>query len=178
MAGTKSKSAGIPGKPPTQNRIISMLDEIGRWKGYVSSLRSKSKQRTKSAELMGEFRPDLIMRPAIGWKTSARVVEVESTVNNHTISKSIFSLLDHMARHEGSKGFLVVPSRGSHFAADRVKAIQEIMKRFRRGGKGKKRRVPIDVLTFDQVRKYHAVLSAYVQKPRRGQPPKFKGFDD
>jgi len=40
-----------------------MLDEIGRWKGYVSSLRSKSKQRTKSAELMGEFRPDLIMRP-------------------------------------------------------------------------------------------------------------------
>ncbi len=152
LAGTKSKSAGIPGKPPTQNRIISMLDEIGRWKGYVSSLRSKSKQRTKSAELMGEFRPDLIMRPAIGWKTSPRVVEVESTVNNHTISKSI--------------------------AADRVKAIQEIMKRFRRGGKGKKRRVPIDVLTFDQVRKYHAVLSAYVQKPRRGQPPKFKGFDD
>src|SRR2546428_6601859 len=120
MKKPKPKHSGglaFRGKQPTQNRIIDMLDVIGKWKGYVSDLRSKSKKPSKTEELKGEFRPDLIMTPSIGSKKAPKVVEVESTVNNHTVSKSIFSLLDHMARNPGTKGYLVVPARGVRFAS-------------------------------------------------------------
>src|SRR5207245_11557868 len=99
----------FPGRQPTQNRIIDMLDEIGNYKGYWSVPRSKSKKNPRSQELKGEFRPDLVMNPSIRSSGVAKVVEVESTVTNNTISKSIFSLLDHIARNPGTNGYLFVP---------------------------------------------------------------------
>lgn len=181
LAKRSASSEAFRGRQPTQNRIIVMLEEIGKYRAYVSTLRKKAKKQIRSEELRGEFRPDLVMEPALGVKrTSSKVVEVEATVNNHTISKSLFSLLYYMARHARVKGYLVVPSSGYRFALDRVVAVKEVIRRFRRGGKGKRRTVPIVVLTFDQVRRYHTELLRHVHQPtgRRGRLPKFKGFDD
>ena len=180
LAKKRTRSQSFRGRQPTQNRIIAMLEEIGKWKSYVSVLRKKAKKQLRSEELRGEFRPDLVMVPALGRKTSSKVVEVEATVNNHTISKSLFSLLYYMARHERVKGYLVVPTSGQRFALDRVIAIKEIIRRYRRGGKGKRRTVPIVVLTFDQVRRYHTDLVGHTQSSgtRKGRLRKFKGFDD
>jgi hypothetical protein len=157
-----------------------MLDEIGMWKGYVSDLRSEPKTRTRDTESKGRFRPDLVMLPAIGVDKYPKVVEVEASVNNNTISKDVLSVLHYISRTAGTRGYLVVPPKGLRLTLDKMQQLKEIVSQLQPRGQGRKRTASISVLTFDQVRRYHASFMPYVHKwPRPvGKPPRFKGFDD
>ena len=170
--------SAIPGRQPTQNRVIDLLSEIASRKGYSYKQREKPKRVTREEELQGAFRPDLVLTPAIGFNVAPKVLEVESTVNNQTVCKSVFSLLDYMTKVKGTKGFLVVPASRRAFAADKVRAIKDILERLQGSSKGRKRATTMTVLTFDQVRNYHERLDRYDRQGRHGQPPKFKGFDE
>lgn len=174
---TASRNA-TPGRQPGQKKIIKLLDEIGGLKGYASSLQRKAKGTIEDEESAIEFRPDLIMKPGIGWRVPEKVVEVEARVNNFTVSKSVLSVLDYISKHDGAKGFLIVHAKDARDATGMVNSIKATIRRFQGNGKGARRRIPVTVLSFDQVTKYHTKIQAYDQGGRIGPPPKFKGFDD
>jgi hypothetical protein len=80
------------GRIPSQNTIINHLDRMAGISGYVVTSKSTDKKESSNlGEQIKEFRPDLIIE---GYKGNRRrVYEVERTISNNTIFKSLVSLL-------------------------------------------------------------------------------------
>jgi hypothetical protein len=155
-------------RPRSQNRTIDGIYEIALTHGYKASKRRKpANQRTLSNK---KFLPDVISVPKTG--NVHRVFEVEKTVTNNTIFKSIASLSSYIRQHKGSHGHLVVPAAHAKFAGDCVDEFVKTVRHFGKKTKGKNRVIPIDVTTFEQVKVDEDKVRKWEQGGRRGAPPK------
>jgi hypothetical protein len=105
------------GRVPSQETIINRLDRMAGISGYV--ITSKGTDKKTSGDLdeqVKEFRPDLIVDPYAG--NYRRVYEIEKTINNNTIFKSLVSLLYFLSKNPNSVGTLVVPDSGKNLLND------------------------------------------------------------
>lgn len=176
MKTRKRKRSGSPqprGAPPTQNTVIKLLREIGEKRCYVINLRSQPKNKM---DLDKEFRPDILAEHAMNMK--ARIVfEVEATVTNNTIFKSIMSLLYTIHKKLAVSGCLVIPDKHKDFATQCLNIAFEVTRSFGRRVRGANKKIPISIATFNQVRKEHKKFEDWWHKNKRqGQPPKSELF--
>ena len=93
------------GRPITQTRTIDGIDAIAKSHGFKVLLRKGDPGHERTIK---RFLPDLIAIPLKG--KQHRVFEVEKTVNNNTVFKSIPSLAGYLVEHDGSNGYIVVPA--------------------------------------------------------------------
>ncbi|MBI3398223.1 MAG: hypothetical protein HY026_03190 [Deltaproteobacteria bacterium] len=157
------KKKGSPRKQPS---IIKLLEFIAQNNGYIPTARKKDKAKRLADK---KFLPDLVAKPYKG--QSHTVFEVEKTVTNNTLYKSIASLLDTL-RTGASHAYLVVPNKKLAFAEKCVKHMKSLITYFGKTGKGANPKVKLDVISFEDVSAYYAKIEKWVNNGRIGQPPK------
>lgn len=155
------------GAPRKQPRTIRALRDIGEWHAYKIEERRKDRT-TKIGEQ--KFLPDIIAEPL--WGNRWRALEVEATVTNNTIYKSLTSLLQFLSHHPNGEGFLVVPSRSRAFANNCLQNMARIIRAFTKKTRGKPRKIRLRVITFDEVEKAERALMTWLKTGKRGRPPK------
>jgi hypothetical protein len=139
------------GRVPSQNAIIDHLDRIAGISGYVITSKSldKKTQGRDLDEQIKDFRPDLIIEAYKG--NRRRVYEVEKTITNNTIFKSLVSLLYFLGRNPNSEGTLVVPDKKKAFAEQCLSVMSDIIRNYDRGGRGAPIKIRITVISFNDV---------------------------
>jgi hypothetical protein len=140
--------------------------------GYV--IKSKSSDKKTDGDLgeqIKEFRPDLIIDPYSG-NSPRRVYEVEKTVSNNTIFKSLVSLLYFLSNNPTSVGTLVVPDRANKFAEQCLDVMTEIIRNYDRGGRGAPLKIRIEIASFNEVTSGAERLEAWFESGKKGAPPK------
>ncbi|NUM79826.1 hypothetical protein HUU42_03390 [bacterium] len=157
------KKRGAPRKQPS---IIKLLEFISQSNGYIVTARKKDKTKRSSDK---KFFPDLIAKPYKG--QAQTVFEVEKTVTNNTVYKSIASLLDTLTV-DASHAYLVVPNKERLFAEKCVKHMKSIIAFFGKTGKGANPKVKLDVISFEEVNAHHNKVEKWITNGRIGQPPK------
>lgn len=165
MALAKRKAARR-GPKWKQNRVIEELESIATSHGYKTSAR-KGETYTETGK---EFRPDLIAKPLKG--RVHRVFEVEYTVNNNTVFKSLASLLYYLSNHDGSVGALVVPAAELAFLEKCLDTEIEIIRHFNKKVKGANPKIEIALVSFEDVEADAAKVNKWEAGGRIGQPPK------
>ena len=163
----KKSSKKKRGRTAGQPRIITALDEIGARSGYFVQKRGKDRQDKRKVKV---FYPDVIARPIQGKRD--RVFEVEATITNNTIYKSLVSLLHNVAGKKKSEGYLVVPDRRNEFVRTAWKVLQDIIGSYAPKRKGAPRKIPIGIITFDEVLHAEKKMIKWFDSGRVGQPPK------
>jgi hypothetical protein len=118
-----------------------------------------------------EFRPDLIIDPYSG-NSPRRVFEVERTITNNTIFKSLVSLLYFVSKNPNSVGTLVVPDSKSKFAEQCLDVMTEIIRGYDRGAAGAPIKIRIGIASFNEVTTDKDRLNNWFEKGRKGAPPK------
>jgi hypothetical protein len=159
------------GRIPSQNTIINHLDRMAGVSGYVVTSKSTDKKESGNlGEQIKEFRPDLIIE---GYKGNRRrVYEVERTMSNNTIFKSLVSLLYFLGRNQKSEGILVVPTKGKQFADQCLGVMSDIIRNYDRGGRGAPIKIRIEVVSFNEVVADAQRVEVWFKNGRKGQPPK------
>jgi hypothetical protein len=140
--------------------------------GYVITSKSVDKRdrgRGIDAQIK-EFRPDLIIEGYRGKRR--RVYEVERTITNNTIFKSLVSLLYFLGKNPKSEGILVVPDKGKQFAKQCLEAMSNIIRSYDRGRRGAPTKIRVDVVSFNEVVGDAERLERWFTGGRKGQPPK------
>lgn len=162
------------GRVPSQNTIIDYLDRMAGISGYVVASKSADQKNHHRDldEQIKQFRPDLIIDAYKG--NARRVYEVEKTVNNNTIFKSLVSVLYFLGRNPGSEGVLVVPDRGKSFARGCLGVVSDIVRSYDRGGRGAPIKIRIDIVSFSDVVTDWKRSNGWFVAGRKGQPPKSK----
>jgi hypothetical protein len=159
-------------KPRSQNRTINDIKTIAENHGYKTDLRGKDKKTKDDADVK-KFLPDLIATPFKGKRR--QVFEVEKTISNNTVFKSIASLLYFLTKNDDeSEGYLVVPNKHLKFSSRCLDAMKEIIRRFSKKMKGQNPKIRVDVITFEQIAKDEKKVTDWDSKGRKGQPPKCK----
>ncbi len=173
MSANKRAVRKNKGRVPTQNTIISRLESLAEKSGYVVQTRGADKKKTGAlAEDIKRFLPDLILDAYRG--ASRYVFEVEKTITNQTIFKSLTSLLYFLCKNKKSKGVLVVPGRNRLFAAECLNVITEIIRGYDRGGRGARMKIFVEVVSFDEVTDNEKKVSKWFTGGKKGPPPKCK----
>jgi hypothetical protein len=150
------------------------LERIAGISGYVITSKSadkKTRHRDPDQQIK-EFRPDLIIEAYKG--TRRRVYEVEKTVTNNTIFKSLVSLLYFLGRNPISEGALVVPDKGKSFAQGCLEVVSDIVRNYDRGGKGAPLKIRVESVSFSEVVTDAKRIERWFIDGRKGQPPKCK----
>ncbi|HEX5507425.1 MAG TPA: hypothetical protein VFX37_02875 [Pseudolabrys sp.] len=140
--------------------------------GYAIVKKSADK-KTRGLNLeeqIKDFRPDLVIDPYRG--NSRRVYEVEKTITNHTIFKSLASLLYFLSKNPKSDGALVVPDKKKEFAEQCLAVLSDIIRNYDRGERGAHIRIRINVVSFNEVVRHASKLEKWFGGGRKGQPPK------
>lgn len=156
-------SKGAPRKQPS---IIKILEEISKNNGYIVTARKKDKSKKEDEK---KFFPDIIANPYKG--QGQFVFEVEKTVTNNTIYKSIASLLD-MLKNGSHSAYLVVPKNQVQFADKCLKHMKSIINFFGKSGKGANPKINLSVISFDSVNEYYIKMTKWIDNGKKGQPPK------
>jgi hypothetical protein len=162
------------GRVPSQNAIIDQLDRMAGISGYVITSKSadKKKQGRDLDEQIKEFRPDLIIDAYKG--NYRRVYEVERTVTNNTIFKSLVSLFYFLGKNPtSSEGALVVPDKGKLFAEQCLEVMSDIIRNYDRGYRGAPIKIRIEIVSFSEVVADAKRVERWFDG-RKGQPPKCK----
>lgn len=162
------------GRIPSQNAIIKHLDRLAGISGYVITAKSADK-KTQSRDVdkeIKEFRPDLIIEPYKG--NYRRVYEVEKTITNNTIFKSLVSLLFFLGNNPNSEGVLVVPDKGKQFAERCLGVMSSIIRNYDRGGVGAPIKIRIEIVSFGEVVHDATVADTWFKAGKTGAPPKSK----
>lgn len=165
---TGRKRGGMPGKRGASRRqpgIILALQRLAQANGYQAEARGKAPGTEEGAKT---FMPDLVADPLRG--TSMRVFEVEFTINNNTVFKSLVSLLSFLARR-GGDACLVVPDKRERFAQECVGEVNKIIRSFSKTTKGRFPKVPLSVITFGEVVKQDEKMSSWRDGGKKGRPP-------
>jgi hypothetical protein len=141
--------------------------------GYVISSRSSDKKGDEGdlGEQVKEFRPDVIIDPYSG-NDPRRVYEVEKTVSNNTIFKSLVSLLYFLSKNSNSVGTLVVPDNANKFAERCLGVMTEIIRNYDRGGPGAPFKIRIGIASFNEIVREAERLETWFQNGKRGAQPK------
>jgi hypothetical protein len=159
------------GRVPSQETIINRLDRMAGISGYV--ITSKGTDKKTSGDLdeqVKEFRPDLIVDPYAG--NYRRVYEIEKTINNNTIFKSLVSLLYFLSKNPNSVGTLVVPDSGKKFAERCLSVVSEIIRNYDRSGRGAPIKIRIEIASFNEVVSEANRLETWFIGGKKGAPPK------
>jgi hypothetical protein len=166
------KTKGRRGRVPSQNTIIDYLDRMAGISGYVIKSRS-SDQKTGGDldEQVKQFRPDLIIDPYSG-NSPRRVYEVEKTISNNTIFKSLVSLLYFLSNNPNSVGTLVVPDSANEFAEQCLSVMTEIIRNYDRGGRGAPLKIRIEIASFNEVASEAKRVETWFENGKKGAPPK------
>jgi hypothetical protein len=162
------KSQKKTGAPLKQSTVIKLIKSIGEKHGYVISARSASNSRKDGKK---EFRPDIIAEHSFR-KKMKYIFEVEATISNNTIYKSIVSLLNSLANDGTTAAFLVVPQKGYAFAVDCVNNTKDIIRVFNKKSVGANPKIRLEVITFEKISKQHKKTQKWWDEGRKGQPPK------
>jgi hypothetical protein len=158
---TLSKSG--PRKQPSAIRCIEF---IAQTHGYRVQTR---KQDRRASPLEKKFLPDIVAQPHRG-KTK-RVFEVEATVTNNTIYKSLLSLLTSL-KSPTVMAYLVVPEKKIDFADGCFQNLKSVVRYFSKSAKGAPPKIRLEILSFTEVAEHYAKAKKYEEGDRIGQPPK------
>ncbi len=161
-----------PGKPLSQSTAIKRLESLAKKYGYNTTLRKKDAKQ----EAEKTFLPDLIADP-VG-KSKKRVFEVEKTVTNNTIFKSLASLLSFMRRNKGSFGFIVVPDKHHKFVEECKSELTKIIRFYSKSRKGAPTKIRLQVIGFNEVSNALKIIEEWEELPgkKRGPRPKCEFF--
>jgi hypothetical protein len=157
-------------KPRKQPSTIRIIQFIAEFNGYKVTTRKKDKKQDPEEK---KFLPDLVAEPFRG--SGKRVFEVEATVTNNTIYKSLFSLLTAL-KNGADEAFLVVPSRKLHFAEGCLRNVHDVIGHFSKTARGANPKIRLHVVSFQDAADSHAKAEKYVGGGKIGQPPKSSFF--
>jgi hypothetical protein len=145
-----AKKSNRKGPVPSQNKIIDRLDRLAGISGYVITQKSADKKLSdKVDQEVKDFRPDLIIDPYEG--QGRRVYEVEKTVTNNTIFKSLISLLYFLGNNPKSEGVLVVPDKKKEFTEQCGDVLANIIRNYDRGRVGAPIKFRVSIISFSEV---------------------------
>ena len=151
--------------PRTQPAIIKALQEIADTHGYKVTTRKKDGVKTTEKK---KFLPDVVATPYKG--KGKRVFEVEVTITNNTVYKSLFSLLTAL-KNDAADAYLVVPKKSVIFAEGCLANVRAVMKHFSKVTLGANKKIKLQVLAVSDVAIHHAKAKKYVAGGSVGQPP-------
>lgn len=158
----------MPGNagPRKQPSAIKCLAVIAQTHGYQVQARKKDSKVSSDEK---KFLPDVVAQPYKG--KGKRVFEVEATVTNNTIYKSLFSLLTSL-KSGAAVGYLVVPDKRLKFATGCYANATSIIRYYSKSAKGAPPKIKLEILGFSAVAKHYAKARRYEEGGRIGQPPK------
>ncbi len=151
----------------TQKGLINALELIGQTHGYVVQKRKKDPSHDPDLK---KFHPDLIARPHKG--SGKRVFEVEISISNNTIFKSLLSLLTALSSGGCTHAYLVVPESGVDFAEKCFLSLHLVIKHFGKKSLGRHPKIQLEILGAKQVTEDNAATKKYLANGHKGQPPK------
>ncbi|TLY53694.1 MAG: hypothetical protein E6K53_00085 [Gammaproteobacteria bacterium] len=153
--------------PRTQPAIIDALQHIAEAHGYRVTTRKKDGAKAPGDK---KFLPDVVATPYKG--NGKRVFEVEVTITNNTVYKSIFSLLTAL-KNGAAEGYLVVPKKKDvAFAEGCMANVRAVIKHFSKSALGANKKIKLVVLAVSDVGTHAAKAKKYVAGGCVGQPPK------
>ncbi len=155
------------GAPVKQPSVIKALKVIGENYGYKVQARGKDPKRPAGQK---KFLPDIIAVPFKG--KERRCMEVEATVTNNTIFKSLVSLLDYLSNYKDASAYLVVRSKDRQFAEDCRKEILRLIRHFGKTVRGANPKIRLTVATFEEVMEANKKIVTWDTRGRTGAPPK------
>lgn len=156
-----TKSAHV--KQPSAIKRIQFIAEMH---GYKASSRKMDASILPGGKM---FLPDLVATPYIG--KGKRVFEVEATVTNNTIYKSIVSLLAHL-KGGAEQAYLVVPDKHIEFTENCWSSFKSIIRHYAKPTKGAPLKLKLDILSFSEISGHFQKAKKYEESGRIGQPPK------
>jgi hypothetical protein len=160
-----------------QKSVIKYIDELATSMGYKVQTRKFDKKKKEDDGV--RFYPDVVCNP-VGNKPRI-FFEVENSINNHTISKSMISLLQCLAGNKKSISNLVVPEKKVEFCQKRITLIKKIIQSYSRKVRGAYPQIRLKVISSRQVLMNMKAINAW-DANRRGPRPRFdylpKGFNN
>lgn len=153
-----------------QPSTIKILQFIAETHGYRVTTRKKDKNQDPEEK---KFLPDLVAEPFRG--NGKCVFEVEASVTNNTIYKSLFSLLTAL-KADTVKAYLVVPAKHVEFAEGCLKNVRSVISHFSKTARGANPKIKLQVLSFEDAAEHNAKAKKYVKGGKIGQPPKCSFF--
>ncbi|MEI7842092.1 MAG: hypothetical protein WCI39_03580 [Gallionellaceae bacterium] len=155
-----TKSARV--KQPSAIKRIHFIAEIH---GY------KVISRKMDAAILPDgktFLPDLVATAHKG--KGKRVFEVEATVTNNTIFKSIVSLLAHL-KGGAEQAYLVVPDKHIKFTETCWSSFKAIVRYYAKPTKGAPLKLKLDILGFSEISTHFQKAKKYEDGGHIGKPP-------
>jgi len=153
-----------------QNSVIKYIKYIAEFNG----MEVLTKKQDPYAKPGGKkFLPDVTASRRKGKEKI--IFEVEATVNNNTIYKSLVSLLNAL-KSECTSTYLVVPNLKVKFADDCFAHLKSIIKHFSKSTKGANPKIKLKILSFTDIEKDYKKVEKYAHNGRKGQPPKCSYF--
>jgi len=152
--------------PKKQPSAIKCIEVIAQTHGYTVQTRKKD---TKVAVDEKKFLPDVVAQPFKG--KGKRVFEVEATVTNNTIFKSLLSLLTSL-KNGTAVAYLVVPDKNIEFAKGCFANLKSVIRYYSKSAKGAYPKIKLEILGFSSVAEHYAKAKKYDDGGRIGQPPK------
>lgn len=152
-----------PQKQPSAIRCIEFIAQTHHY-----TVRTRKKDR-KSPVDEKTFLPDVVAVPNRG--KVKRVFEVEASVTNNTVYKSLSSLLTSL-KTGNVVTYLVVPDKRVEFAKGCFANLKSVIRFFSKDAKGAYPKIKLDVIGFSDIAKHHAKAKKYEESNRIGPPPK------
>lgn len=152
--------------PRKQPSAIKCIEFIAAIHGYRTKARSKD---TKAGAADKKFLPDVVAIPVKG--KGRRVFEVEATVSNNTIYKSLISLLTSL-QTGAEKAYLVVPDKSIEFAQGCFLHLKSLVRHFSPSSRGAPKKIKLEIVGFSEVAESYAKARKYDDNGSIGQPPK------
>lgn len=160
----------MAGAPMKQPGLIKALKFIAETHGY--SAKERKKDPTVDPESK-KFLPDLVATPFKG--TAKRVFEVEVTISNNTIYKSLFSLLTALTNGT-SQAYLVVPTKSLEFVEGCLANVTHVVRHFSKSAKGAYPKMKITLVGSEEVTQHYKKAKTYIENGKSGAPPKCHFF--
>lgn len=156
------------GRPWAQKRVCLALRDLAIWNDYYPEVdRKPIADKGRKG-----FRPDVVATPNSKAGRATQVFEVEANISNNTVYKSLFSLLRYVGRRKGSVGYFVCPPESMGFVRQCISDLVDVIRVFGRKVRGRQRGIPLDVLSFEDVRSAYGRRKSYDDQGGRGRPPK------
>lgn len=152
--------------PRKQPSVIKCIEFVAAIHGYTAKARSKDSKTNPEEK---KFLPDVVAVPFKG--KGRRVFEVEATISNNTIYKSLISLLTSL-KGGAENAYLVVPDKSLDFVEGCLSNLKSLIRHYSRPGKGAPKKVKLEILPFSDVGESYSKARKYDDNGRRGQPPK------
>ena len=152
--------------PKKQPSAIKCIEFIAQTHGY--SVQSRKKDPKVSADEK-KFLPDVVAQPFKG--KGKRVFEVEATVTNNTIYKSLLSLLTSL-KNGTSAAYLVVPDKHIDFAEGCFSNLRSVIRHYSKTANGAYPKIKLEIIGFSSVSDNYNKARKYDDGGRIGQPPK------